>query len=162
MWGGVRPSHRRRGIGTQLFEWAIARAKDIAPVARRRLPAKLETDAAGHQTELRALAERMGFEPVRHFLEIARPTREPLADVAAPAGLELVPWSAELDEGARLAHLEAFEDHWGSEPRTVEEWTQWYTGHRGVPSRPVGARGRPGQRRGGVAWCCARPTRRTG
>src|SRR5688572_17603169 len=22
MWGGVRPSHRRRGIGTQLFEWA--------------------------------------------------------------------------------------------------------------------------------------------
>jgi GNAT superfamily N-acetyltransferase len=131
MWAGVRPTHRRRGIGTQLFEWAIARAKDIAPTLDADLPTKLETDAASHQTVLRALAERMGLEPVRTFLEIARPTHEPLAEVPAPVGLELVPWSPELDEGARLAHVESFADHWGSEPRTREEWTQWYTGHRG-------------------------------
>jgi len=131
MWAGVRPTHRRRGIGTQLFEWAIARATDIAPTLDPARPTKLETDAAGHQTVLRALAERMGLEPVRNFLEIARPIAEPLADAPAPAGLELVAWSPDLDERARLAHVEAFEDHWGSEPRTVEEWTQWYTGHRG-------------------------------
>jgi len=131
MWAGVRPTHRRRGIGTQLFEWAIARAKDIAPTLDASLPAKLETDAASHQTVLRALAERMGLEPVRNFLEIARPTVEPLDEAPVPAGLELVPWSPELDEHARLAHVESFADHWGSEPRTREEWTQWYTGHRG-------------------------------
>ena len=131
MWAGVHPSHRRRGIGTQLFEWAIARAKDIVPSLDAGLPTKLETDAASHQTVLRALAERMGLDPVRTFLEIARPVFEPLTDVPAPAGLELVPWSSALDEAARHAHMEAFEDHWGSEPRTREEWTQWYTGHRG-------------------------------
>ena len=27
--------------------------------------------------------------------------------------------------------MEAFVDHWESEPRTQEEWRQWYTGHRG-------------------------------
>ena len=131
MWGGVRPSHRRRGIGTQLFEWAIARAKDIAPTLDASLATKLESDAASHQTVLRALAERMGLEPVRHFLEIARPTSEPLVESPVPAGLELVPWDPDLDESARLAHVESFADHWGSEPRTREEWTQWYTGHRG-------------------------------
>ena len=68
--------------------------------------------------------------PVRTFLEIARPTDEPVPAVPAPAGLELVPWSADLDEEARLAHVEAFADHWGSEPRSAEEWAQWYTGHR--------------------------------
>lgn len=130
MWGGVRPTHRRRGIGTQLFEWAIGRAKEIAPTMEGELPTKLETDAAAHQTVLFALAEQMGLEPVRRFLEIARPTADPIDDVRAPAGLELVPWSPALDEAARLAHMESFEDHWGSEPRTVEEWSQWYTGHR--------------------------------
>jgi GNAT superfamily N-acetyltransferase len=131
MWAGVRPSHRRRGIGTQLFEWAIARGEEIASSMDPGLATKLETDAAAHQEQLLALAERMGLEAVRHFYEIARPTSAPLADAPAPAGLELVPWSPELDEGARLAHVESFADHWGSEPRTVEEWTQWYTGHRG-------------------------------
>jgi GNAT superfamily N-acetyltransferase len=131
MWAGVRPSHRGRGIGTQLFEWAMRRAADIAPTLPKELQTKLETDAATHQTQLLVLAQRMGLEPVRHFLEIARPVADALPDASPPPGLELVPWSGDLDEEARLAHLEAFEDHWGSEPRTVDEWTQWYTGHRG-------------------------------
>jgi len=42
----------------------------------------------------------------------------------------MAPWSADLDEEARLAHVEAFADHWGSEPRSREAWEQWYTGHR--------------------------------
>ena len=43
----------------------------------------------------------------------------------------MVPWSEALDESTHLAHIEAFADHWGSEPRTEAEWKQWYTGHRG-------------------------------
>ena len=35
-----------------------------------------------------------------------------------------MPWSTELDEQVRLAHNEAFADHWGSEPRTAQEWAQ--------------------------------------
>lgn len=129
-WGGVRPSHRRRGIGAQLFDWAVRRAGEVAPTLEGGLPTKLEIDAAEHQVDLHALATRTGYEPVRHFLEIARPTARPVPDVQPPAGLALVPWSAELDEGARRAHVEAFADHWGSEPRTAQEWAQWYTGHR--------------------------------
>lgn len=130
-WGGVRPNRRRQGIGTQLFDWAGRRAAEIAPTLAGGLPTKLEIDAAAHQVDLQAVAGRVGYEPVRLFLEIARPVDAPLPAVAAPAGLELAPWSPELDEGARLAHTESFADHWGSEPRTREEWEQWYTGHRG-------------------------------
>lgn len=130
-WGGVRPSRRREGIGTQLFEWAVRRAGEVAPTLSDDLPTKIETDAAEHQVDLRAVATKAGYEPVRHFLEIARPTHLPVPDARAPEGLTLVPWSPEMDEAARLAHVEAFADHWGSEPRTREEWAQWYTGHRG-------------------------------
>jgi mycothiol synthase len=133
-WGGVRPSRRGQGIGTQLFDWVGRRAAEIAPTLDAALPTKLETDAAQHQDDVKALATKAGYEPVRLFLEIARPTNEAVPEIAAPAGLELVPWSAELDEGARSAHTESFADHWGSEPRTREEWEQWYTGHRGFRS----------------------------
>lgn len=129
-WGGVRPSHRRRGIGTQLFDWMLRRASEAAAGLDPSLATNVQTDAAAHQTDLLAVATMAGFEPVRRFLEVARHTSEPVPDVPAPAGLELVLWNASLDEAARLCHVDAFADHWGSEPRSAEEWAQWYTGHR--------------------------------
>jgi mycothiol synthase len=129
-WGGVRPSHRRRGIGTALFEWSVQRGREIAETFGTDLPTELDIDADARQRDLVTVAANAGLEPVRTFLELARPTADEVLPVPAPAGLELVPWSAELDEDARLAHTEAFADHWGSEPRSAEEWAQWYTGHR--------------------------------
>jgi mycothiol synthase len=129
-WGGVRPSHRRRGIGTALLDWALRRATGIAGTLDPSLPTTVLIDAADHERDLLAVAARAGFEPVRRFLEVARPLSVPPPDVRPPAGLELRPWDELLDEATRLAQVEAFADHWGSEPRTREEWRQWYTGHR--------------------------------
>lgn len=129
-WGGVRPSHRRRGVGSQVFEWSVQRGVEIAKDFDAALPTDIDVEAADHQHDLLAVAGRTGFEPARTFLELARLTSEPVPSTLAPAGLELVPWSVELDEQARSAHTEAFADHWGSEPRSAEEWAQWYTGHR--------------------------------
>lgn len=129
-WGGVRPSHRRRGIGTALLGWSHQRGTEIASGFDAGLASHLDLDAADHQHDLHAVARRSGFEPVRMFFELARPTREPVPPAPAVPGLELVPWSPEVDEAARLCHVEAFADHWGSEPRSAEEWAQWYTGHR--------------------------------
>ena len=129
-WGGVRPSHRRRGIGSALFEWSLQRGTEIAEQFDASLPVEMDIDAEDRQRDLVAVSTKAGFAAVRTFLELARPVTVPVSPVPAPAGLELVPWSTELDEEARLAHVEAFQDHWGSEPRSAEEWTQWYTGHR--------------------------------
>ena len=129
-WGGVRPSHRRRGIGSALFEWSLQRGTEIAEQFDASLPVEMDIDADDRQRDLVAVSTKAGFAVVRTFLELARPVTVPVSPVPAPAGLELVPWIAELDEEARLAHVDAFQDHWGSEPRSPEEWAQWYTGHR--------------------------------
>lgn len=129
-WGGVRPSHRRRGIGSELLRRQVERASEVAATLDPTIGTRIGLDAADHQHDLLALAGRAGFEPVRRFLEMARPTEPPLQPFPAPAGLEIVPWSEELDEAARSAHGDSFVDHWGSEPRSREEWRQWYTGHR--------------------------------
>jgi mycothiol synthase len=129
-WGGVRPSHRGRGIGAAVYEWILPQATRISAGFDPALPVSLQVDATQHSPDAVALARRFGFEPVRHFAELARPTSVPVPAAPVPAGLELSPWSPDIDEAVRLVHVEAFADHFGSEPRTPEEWKQWYTGHR--------------------------------
>ncbi len=129
-WGGVRPSHRRRGIGSALFDWMVRQATEISTRLSPSLDVMVVVDAPQQQADVVEVARRAGFEPLRHFLEVARSTRDPIPELVAPDGLRLVEWHAALDEEVRLAHLESFVDHWGSEPRTSEAWAQWYTGHR--------------------------------
>jgi ribosomal protein S18 acetylase RimI-like enzyme len=131
LWGGVRPSHRRRGIGTELLRWQVEAASTALAGLDPAFRSELNLDTMPHDTDLRKLADGHGFEPVRTFLELARPMWLPVAPMAVPEGLEVVPFRPELDEATREAHTEAFADHWGSEPRTADEWRQWFTGHRG-------------------------------
>ncbi len=133
-WGGVHPSHRGRGIGRALVDWMLRRATDIAGRFDPTLPVSVQVDATERQGALVSLATRAGFTPLRHFVEVARPAASPVPDLPVPPGLELVAWDGAHDQPARLAHVEAFADHWGSEPRTPEEWSQWYTGHRSFRS----------------------------
>jgi mycothiol synthase len=129
-WGGVHPDHRRRGVGTSLLAWQVRRANEIAADLDPSLPTSIQLDALEDHRDLLRLASRAGFEPVRRFLDVARPTSLPVPPVADPAGVERRDWEPGLDEPVRLAHAVAFRDHWGSEPRTRDEWRQWYTGHR--------------------------------
>jgi mycothiol synthase len=130
VWGGVRPSHRGQGIGRRLLDWQLRRAAEAAAGLPGGLPTSLRVDVGDGQTDHLHLFERAGFAVVRRFLEIGRPVAEPLPAVTAPPGIAVVPWSEGRDESTRLAHVEAFADHWDTEPRSVEEWRQWYTGNR--------------------------------
>lgn len=131
LWGGVHPARRREGIGTALLRWQVERAGAIASTLEASVPTSIRVEAMDTQSDLLALAGRFAFEPVRRFLEVARPTALPLPALEPVPGLRLLPWHEDLDAATRAAHGEAFLDHWGSEPRSEEEWRQWYTGHRG-------------------------------
>lgn len=128
-WGGVHPAHRGQGIGRQLLGWQVERAHAVAATFDNALPTRIELDALTTQVALLVLARRTGFEQARVFLEVVRPAT-PVDPVPPPGGLELADWDERFDEPTRLAHAEAFADHWGIEPRTPDAWRQWYTGHR--------------------------------
>jgi GNAT superfamily N-acetyltransferase len=128
VFGGVHPSHRGQGIGTELFAWATGRARQALAASGTderlaglpgRISAHLEdTDPAERRDLLRA----SGFEPVRYYANLLRDLSAPVPAIGLEPPLRLVPWSDALEDAARLARNDSFRDHWGSQPRTPESW----------------------------------------
>ena len=120
VFGGVDPQWQRRGIGASLLAWQEARVRarfaedgQPGPLAR----AYTQEASPAHAGLLRSA----GYAVVRYFSEMLRPLAGAPV-VPAPKGVRIVPFTPELAEAVRLAHNEAFADHWGSEPRSVQQW----------------------------------------
>jgi mycothiol synthase len=128
-WGGVHPDRRGEGIGRELFAWETGRARQILAASGKDVPARIATfaDDDAPATKHR-LYQRAGLGVRRYYSDLARPLTTsdaaPVPEVALSGSLRLVPWSTDLDEATRLAHNDAFRDHWGSQPQTREQWAQ--------------------------------------
>jgi mycothiol synthase len=130
-WGGVHPQWRRRGIGRRVLAWQEARGREKLAAAGGDVPARLLVHGEEGRHDLRRLVSGAGFRAVRWYVEMSRPLRgSPTPDVALAAGLRLVPYEPGLGEPVRLAHNESFAEHWGSEPRSPEDWQRFMVGHR--------------------------------
>jgi mycothiol synthase len=119
--GCVDPAWQRRGVGSALLEWLEARTRqrfveDSGPAARLRIHNEQQHE---HQA---ALFARHGYSVVRYFNEMHRPLTGPLPEVTLDQAFELVAMGPELSEAVRVAHNDAFRDHWGSEPKDEESW----------------------------------------
>ena len=131
--GCVDPAWQGSGIGTVLLGWmeqrtrerfvedaaaagGVAEAGAVPPHPRLRLYMEEK-----HQHQA-ALFAGSGYSIVRYYNEMHRPLNEALPDAVLDPGLELVTFGPALHEPVRLAHNDAFRDHWGSEPRDEEGW----------------------------------------
>lgn len=122
--GGVDPAWRGRGVGRALLAWATARARQKLAESGKDAPGRIAAFLEDHRADALALHARAGFTPVRYYTDMRRDLSRPLPEPRPLDGVRIVPWSAELDDAVRLAHNEAFADHWGSEPRSPEHWQQ--------------------------------------
>lgn len=122
--GGVHPDRRGEGIGREVLAWTVGRARQILAASGKDLPGVIRVSVEDASPDsVRHLLLRAGFTTQRFFADLRRDLAEPLPDVQLDGTLRLLPWSQELDEPTRLAHNDAFRDHWGSQPRSPEQWT---------------------------------------
>jgi mycothiol synthase len=129
LFGTVLPAARGRGLGRRLVEWGTARAAEQHRELHPDLPGEVLLHVPDSVPTAAALARAAGYEPVRWWYDMRRDLTAPLPELPpAPAGLALVPYSADRNEQLRLAHIEAFAGHWGSTPPDPERWGHWYTG----------------------------------
>jgi ribosomal protein S18 acetylase RimI-like enzyme len=128
LWGVTRPDLRGRGIGTAILRWALGRADEILAGQPADLARLVEAFKDVRLADAVALHEAAGFRPVRWYREMRRDLGAPIPPIPDLGGVVIRPYDPALAEPLRLAHNEAFADHWGSEPITPEVWNRDFVG----------------------------------
>ncbi|MEC5192468.1 MULTISPECIES: GNAT family N-acetyltransferase [unclassified Arthrobacter] len=122
-YGCVDPGWQRKGIGRGLLGWMEGRARlRFAGDGRAATTPRLRLHSEQQHTHQAALFGSAGYRIVRYYHEMHRPLRAGLPEVVLDDRFELVGFGPELRGPVRLAHNDAFQDHWGSEPRDEEGW----------------------------------------
>ncbi|GER22960.1 N-acetyltransferase [Zafaria cholistanensis] len=120
--GGVHPAYRGRGVGRAIMDRMEARASGLSAQRHPGAPVRLNVWAPVPDSGTARLAAARGYVPVRYFQDMRLDLyhwQDP--DPGGPSP-RAVPFEPRHAEAVRLAHNEAFADHWGSTPRTPEAW----------------------------------------
>ncbi|MBL8055650.1 MAG: GNAT family N-acetyltransferase [Anaerolineales bacterium] len=130
----VHPAWRRRGLGRALLAWVEDRLRTVAaghpPAAARFFQAEAEQAQAGRLK----LLEGAGYQPVRCFYEMVRPTLDGLPEWPLPAGLEVRPVMPE-HYPAIWESMEAWSrDEWGYTPPAEGDYAAWLAGPHFQPA----------------------------
>ncbi|MDN5852102.1 MAG: GNAT family N-acetyltransferase [Actinomycetia bacterium] len=127
--GGVDPEWRGRGVGRELLDWQRTRAVENIAALRAadpdaaKLPGRIGSYVEEQVTSRARLFESAGFAVTRWFIQQRlRLDDVPEVPPLAIDGLRVEPFSPSLDERVRVAHNDAFLDHWGSNPHDEEAW----------------------------------------
>jgi mycothiol synthase len=124
--GHVHPDWRRRGVGTAILRHNEARLRELSAAHDTDRPRAYMAFAPERRIGAVALVEGAGYEPVRYFFDMVRPTLDVVDVPELPEGLELRPIVGR--EGLRRvfdADAEAFMDHWGGFDASDESFEQW-------------------------------------
>lgn len=130
--GGVRESHRGRGIGRDLMDRMEPRVAELVRERHPGIASWVRSDGGLRGSSAAAMLTRRGYRPVRYYNLLTRPL-DTGAGVPEIEGVTLVSPSDEHEEVTRLAHNDAFRDHWGSGPIAAETWHENWTGNSARP-----------------------------
>ena len=123
--GGVHPELRGRGIGRQLLDWQLGRARQQLATSPKTLPGWILVYADERAPQNARLYERAGLGLSRYFLSLERMLAEPIRSFEPAAGVRIAPYTPGLSAAVHVARDDAFMDHWASQPMSDENWASY-------------------------------------
>jgi mycothiol synthase len=124
-YGGVHPAYRRQGIGGRLLDWAELAAVPLHEERYPGLPLSISGWCSAGNSGESALYTSRGFRPARWFHLMAADLTTAVPGAPVPAAVQVVTFTEELAEDARLVRNEAFRDHWRTDPLAPGEWAHF-------------------------------------
>lgn len=128
--GRVHPDWRRQGIGTEILRRSEERISELAQQRHPGEPFVFTSDGGDEKDPNRILLERAGYRLVRHFQDMQRRIQpgDTVPDLSLREDGVAIRAPREDDyEEIRVAHNDAFRDHWGSWPESPIEWQNMVT-----------------------------------
>ena len=126
--GGVLPKMRGRGIGRELLNWQVARARQQLATSGKPLPGWITASCDERAPQNARLYERFGLVVSRYFLSLDRLLDDPIRAVELGDGIRLAGYTPALSAAVHAARDAAFMDHWSSQPIPEESWNAYVTG----------------------------------
>lgn len=124
----VHPAHRQRGIGHYLQTWGEKRAAErLSNHAESGLRRLYRVGARDSQLDRLKLFKEYGYGESRAIYRMRRDLHQPISPLVLPANIKFLTYQPEHDALAWRAIDESFEDHWGHQPLTFDEWHLYYT-----------------------------------
>lgn len=123
--GFLIPAWRRKGIGRAMLRWMEQRLRQVAAGHLADQPAFFQGFTEAGEVGLAVLLTQEGYQPVRYFYQMVRPTLDDIPDFPLPEGIEVRPVLPEHYRAIWDADGEAFQDHWGYAPPTEEDYQGW-------------------------------------
>jgi mycothiol synthase len=123
--GAVHPAYRGRGIGSAILDWAEQAAR---PLHERRFPGRplsMDGRCLTRNEGAVGLFEEHGYKPTRWFLRMGCALTSELPTLRVPPGVDIVGYTPERSQDARLVRDDAFRDHWRSTENTDESWAHF-------------------------------------
>ena len=126
--GHLHPAWRRRRVGTALLRHNEARLGQLAAGHDSERPRTYAAYAPERRPGAVALLLGAGYQPVRYFFDMVRPTLDDIVVPEPPAGLEVRPIAGREQVRALFdADVEAFADHWGGFDASDASFESWLT-----------------------------------
>lgn len=122
--GAVHPDSRSVGLGSACARWLTVVAQQHLARVDDAVPGRIATVLEDNAPEHAEIFTQLGFTTQRFYRALRRDLALDLPQIELQEGLELRGYTLELDEPTRRAHNDAFRDHWGSQPKTPDDWNQ--------------------------------------
>ncbi len=124
--GFLIPEWRRKGIGQVLLQWMENHLSELANTHHAKVRC-FQVNLSQFQEGAAILLRRAGYQPVRHFYQMVRPSLENIENFPMPGGLEIRPVSPAQYPIIWKAIDEISKEEWGYKEPTEQDYQEWLT-----------------------------------
>ena len=131
--GFLIPQWRRKGVGHTMLYWMENRLRDIAATHPPETAKFFQVDVSQFQKGTAIMLEGSGYQPMRYFYEMVRPTLDDIPELPLPEGLAMRPVAPDHYRAIWKSVDETSQDEWGYKKPNDDDYQEWLKSSRFQP-----------------------------